>query len=271
MARLFARDPHTGEVRFGIFRGRRAIVKKTTFLLLLACVLALATASAASAQGPDQPARLFVNVNGGVQTGAHTLTQAGTFTLYDETGSFTGSGKIKSGPFFDVGAGVHVVGALSVGVTYSHFQKTTDAPFAVVAPHPLFYGQPRNAALNVTGLNHSENVFHVQAFYQLLSSGRYEASVFAGPSFYSVKQDSVTSVTATETAAPYTTVNLAAGFTSSKKSTVGVNAGMEITYRVSGPLAAGLLVRYSAATAKLASGDVKVGGPQVGVTLKYRF
>jgi hypothetical protein len=246
-------------------------VKKITNCLLLACALVLASTPLALAQGPDQPARAFVAVSGGFQMVSRSVTETGAFTLYDEPGSFTGARKISNGAIFDIGVGAHVTGSISVGVAYSRFTKPADVPFTVVAPHPLFFNQPRTATLNVTGLGHTEDAIHLQVFYQLLSSGRYEASVFAGPSFFMVKQDMVTSVTATETGSPFTAVNLNATFGTEKKNAIGANAGLGINYRLSGSLGAGFFVRYTMATAKMPSASVRAGGPQVGASLRYGF
>jgi len=249
---------------------------KKTNVVLLVCGLVLASVSVASAQGQDQPARGFVSLSGGFQLASQTFTESGSFTLYEEPGSFTGSRTVSSGPFFDIGGGVRVFGKLSVGVAYSRFAKSADGSFTVVTPHPLFFNQPRTGTLNVTDLGHTENAVHVQLFYQVFSRGRFDASVFGGPSVISVKEDSVKAVTATETGSPYTAVNLSASFESASKTAVGVNVGLDANYRVSGSLGAGFFFRYVTATASLPVSDgttrsVKAGGPQVGFGLRYRF
>jgi hypothetical protein len=244
---------------------------QTTRAIVLAIGLALAGASAVWAQSPDEPARIFVSVGGGYQTATRTVTTSGSFTLYDEPGSFGGSRSVGKGPFFDVGAGAHVFGQVSVGVAYSRYVKSSDVPFTVVAPHPLFFNQPRTVGMNVNDLGHTESAVHIQLFYQLFSSSRYDASVSVGPSFISVKEDSVESVTATETGSPYTAVNLSATFTSASKTAVGFNAGFDLNYRLTGGIGAGLFVRYTGASASLPWGKVKAGGPQVGAAVRYRF
>lgn len=243
-------------------------------VLLFACGLALASAPAAVAQTPDEPARVFVAVGGGYQSASHTIDNTGTFTLYDEPGSFDGTYKAGKGGFFDVTAGGHVFGQVSAGVTFSRYAKGYDVPFTVLVPHPLFYTQSRTVSMNVTNLNQKENWFHFSLYYQLFSSSAFDASVSAGPSLVSVKQDSVkkdSGITATETGSPYTAVTLTAAFETASKTAFGYNVGFNVNYHLTGSIGAGLFVRYTGATAKLSSGDVKAGGAQVGGALRYTF
>lgn len=244
---------------------------KKNHVVLLACGLALASAPAVLAQTPDEPARGYVSISGGFQTAARTITEAGGFTLYDEPGSFTGLRKTGNGAFFEFGGGAHVFDKVSAGIAVSIFSKSSNVPFTVTAPHPLFFDTPRTATLNATGLHHRETAVHLQAIYQLFSSSKYDASIVAGPSIFSVKRDQLADVTASETGTPFTTVNLSSSLNSASKTAVGGNVGLDVSYHLTGGIAAGFLVRYSGATAKLPSGKVKVGGPQVGFGLRYRF
>ncbi len=241
--------------------------------VVLACGLAISGASVVAAQTPNEPARVFVSVSGGFQPVTRTITEAGGFVLYDEPGSFTGSNKIDSGPFFDIGGGMQVFGKFSVGAAVSRFTKSSSVPYTVIVPHPMFYDTMRTGTLNANNMKHTETALHLQVFYQLLSTGKYDASVVAGPSIFFVKQDSVNgqSIAATETGSPYTAMTLSGTFNSQSKTAVGGHVGVDFTYHVTGGIGAGVFIRYTGATAKLASGNVTVGGPQVGVGLRYRF
>lgn len=244
---------------------------KKTNVLLLACAFALAIAPSVAAQTPDEPARVFVTAGGGYQTADHSVTNSGTFTLYDEPGSYTGTYSVGKGGFFDIGAGGHLFGQMSLGVTYSRYAKASSVPFTVTVPHPLFFNQPRTVSMNVNDLNHAENWFHFSLIYQVFSSSAFDASVSGGPSVVSVKQDSIKDVTATETGSPYTAVNLTATFQSASKTAFGYHVGFNVNYHVTGSIGAGLIVRYTGATAALPWGDVKAGGTQIGGALRYTF
>jgi hypothetical protein len=249
---------------------------KMTQGLLWAGALVLASGAGAAAQGTPPPARGFVGVGVGGQLAARTVPESGTFTLYDEPGSFTGTRPIDKGAFVDIGGGVRVVGKLSVGVAYTRLVGSADVPFTVVAPHPLFFNQPRTATLTVTGLGHTESAVHLQGIYQVFATGRYAASVFLGPSIVHVSQDAVPAITVTETGAPYTAVTLTATFASASKTAVGGHIGADFTYRVARGVGVGAFVRYTGATVRLPGPDgatqsVRAGGPQVGVGLRYSF
>lgn len=248
---------------------------KKTSAFLLACGFALVTGSIATAQQPDEPAPMFVSVSGGFQFASQTSTDAGSFPLYDETGTFTGERKTGNAPFFDIGGGMHITGKISGGVAISYSSKGTDASFTALVPHPLFAAQPRTVALNVNDLGHSELGIHLQAIYQVWRSGRIDASVFGGPSIIRATEDTIEDVTATETGAPYTAVALGATFGSASKTAVGINVGGDVNYRIAGGIGAGAFVRYVYGTTKMPGGDaerkVTLGGPQIGVGLRYRF
>lgn len=249
---------------------------KMTTAILLACGLALAGPSTASAQGPDQPARAFVSLSGGFQFASHTSTESGTFSLYDEPGSFSGPRKVGSAAFFDIAGGMHITGKISGGIAISRLGKSTDAEYTALVPHPAFVGELRTVALSVNDLGHTETGIHLQGIYQLFSSSRYDASVFAGPSIMMVKEDIVSGVTVTESGPPFTAVTLNTTFGSASKTVLGANLGLDLNYRISGGIGAGFFVRYTVASAKLAAGDgatrkVTLGGPQVGFGVRYRF
>ena len=249
---------------------------KMTNAMLLACGLALACASAVSAQTPDEPPRAFVSLGGGFQFAGSSSTDSGSFDLYDEVGSFSGPRKIGNTPFFDAAAGMHITGKISGGVAFSRFAKGSDVSFTALVPHPLFAGELRTIALGVNDLRHTETAIHLQGIYQLFTFSRYDISVFGGPSVILVKEDRVAAINATEGGTPFTAVKLDPKFASSSKTTLGGNVGLDANYRLTGEFGAGVFIRYTIASVKMpAAGDatrkVTVGGPQVGLAVRYRF
>src|SRR5512138_2813070 len=102
-----------------------------TKAVLLAGALVASASSAGLAQTPEQPARVFVSVSGGLQAVTRSSTVSGNFVLYDEPGSFTGTRKVKNGSFFDIGGGMHVTGKLSAGVAFTRLVKGANVPFVV--------------------------------------------------------------------------------------------------------------------------------------------
>jgi opacity protein-like surface antigen len=70
-------------------------------------------------------------------------------------------------------------------------------------------------------------------------------------------------------------VALDATFGSASKTAFGVNVGGDVNYRITGGIGAGAFFRYVYGKAKMPGGDttrdVTLGGPQIGVGLRYRF
>jgi hypothetical protein len=251
------------------------MIQKTTTMLLV-CGLLLAGASAVSAQVSDKTDRGFVTVAGGLQLSSRSVEESGTFTLYDEPGSFTGSRPINKGLFFEISGGVHVTGKFSVGAAFSRFAKPSDVEFTAKVPHPLFFDTPRTATLNVTSLGHTETAIHIQAIYMVMERNKLDVSVVGGPSLMTVSDDTVAAIAATETGSPYTALSLAATFGSASKRGVGVNAGVNANYNLTAAVAASVIVRYTYASMDMAgtggvSHTVKAGGPRIGIGLRYRF
>jgi hypothetical protein len=250
--------------------------------VLFACAVAIAGVSTLSAQTPQaapaspEPPRGFVSISAGGQLSGRTLSESGSFTLYDEAGSFTSSTDVSKGLVFDIGGGVAVWKQLSIGAAFSRFSKNTSGTVAATVPNPLYYDRPRSVTVPVSALVHAENAFHIQAIWQLIAREKCDLSIVGGPSIFSLKTDSVAGVTATEVGAPYTTVTVTPTTSSASKSAVGVNIGVDATYLVRPRIGIGMFLRYAGASVELpAAGggttSVKVGGPQIGIGLRYRF
>jgi hypothetical protein len=251
-----------------------------TMTILVVCGLALASAPAVSAQGSaqgsDKPERGFVSVAGGFQMAGSTTDESGAFSLYDESGSFTGSRKVGNGLFFEVGGGMHITGKFSVGAAVSRFAKTSTVVFIAKIPHPLFFDTPRTGALTVNDLGHTETAVHIQAIYRVIERDNYDVSVLGGPSLFSVSEDTIGEISATETGSPYTAMTLSATFGTASKRGIGANAGVNANYTLTRALSAGVIVRYTYASVNMpgtggVTHDVRAGGVQIGLGLRYRF
>ena len=104
----------------------------------------------------------------------------------------------------------------------------------------------------------------------------FEIAVFGGPTFFDIKQDLVTDVLFTNTY-PYDTATYTGTTTGRQsESTVGFNAGADVTFYFSSHVGVGVLARFSRATIDLPSQDggtvaVDTGGFQTGGGLRLRF
>ena len=81
-------------------------------------------------------------------------------------------------------------------------------------------------------------------------SEEIEIAVLVGPSFYSIKQDFIDTVTPVETAPPYNTVTHQLGFSesSSRSSAVAFTAALDGTYLLTPKFGIGAFFRYSGAS-----------------------
>jgi hypothetical protein len=99
-------------------------------------------------------------------------------------------------------------------------------------------------------------------------ANKLDVGVFGGPTIFFVKQDTITSLTVTE---PGPTVN--APLSEVKKTTVGINFGVDVQYLVANKIAVGGLARYAWGSADIdgATDNLTVGGFQIGAGIRYRF
>src|SRR5690348_9390837 len=113
---------------------------KAVFLALGLCACAT-PAAAQQMQWTDQG---FVSVNVGAQVGSHGLTTDNVFTLYEEDAHINSALSVKSGAFFDVGAGYKVWrNNVLASVTYLHTSSSSNVAILASIPDPLFFNQPR--------------------------------------------------------------------------------------------------------------------------------
>lgn len=235
----------------------------------LLCV-ALSAAAAPSAQAQmTWTDKAFVNVSGGAQGGSHTLTSDTTFDKYDEQGHVTSSQKIGGGGVVDVSAGYKVWKNLAVGLGYSHVGSKADAVIAASVPDPAVYDRPRAVTASAAGLKHAENAVHVMGTWMVPVTDKIDVGVSAGPSFFSVTQGIPGGVDVVE---PGPTVSNVVR-RESKKSAVGVNLGVDVTYLLTKRIGVGGLARYTRASADIdgASDSLAVGGFQIGGGVRVRF
>jgi len=254
-------------------------------LLLALTIVLLGLAGPAAAQErrpttpPPRPAptdRIFIAVDGTYQAGTKDFSDSESFASNAETATYSGTYNVKPGPAFNISGSGRVTRVFAVGIGVSRYTRET--PIAVTAsiPHPFFFNRPRSLSDTVNG-NREELAVHVQARALLpLNSRRMQAAVYAGPSFFSVKQDVITRVGFAE-AYPYDSITSAPGQMSNvSKSKVGFNAGADVAYFFTRQVGVGGTAQYAGTTIQEPSAggddvDMKVGGFQVGGGLRLRF
>jgi hypothetical protein len=256
--------PHASSANPTLRREETLTKTRAGFLALCLCAIAV-PAGAQQMQWTDKG---FISVNGGAQAGSHDLTSNQSFDLYSETATITTSQKVKSGGYFDLGFGYKIWENLLVGASYSHVGSKSDVAIAGSIPDPVFFDQPRSVTASVSGAKHSENVFHIDATWMMPVTDKIDVGFMAGPSIFSVKQDLVTALTVSE---PGPVVQ-APAFTSESKTSVGFNAGVDVTYLIGKRWGVGGLARFAWGSPTLPGGvKLTVGGFQIAGGFRMRF
>ena len=247
-----------------------------TRAMVLACGLSLTASQAALAQ-ENTLGRWFFDVNAAVQTPGRDLQENGTFPLYDEDITVSGTRKVGSGLVVDGGAGMHLSRRFAVGLSYSWFSASSDVTFTASVPHPLFADRPRSATGTVDNLNRTEHSVHLTAMWRFDLLEGVDLKVGGGPSFFYVSEEGLASATATESGPPWETVSV--GFTTATRSAngFGFNVGGDLTYMFTERLGAGALFRYTwgSVTLPMPGGEERdsngAGGIHLGGGLRLRF
>jgi len=244
-------------------------------ILVLACAAVIATATPVRAQSSSP--RGFVSINAGVQTSTISFDEPTTMQIYQETATFNTTYKINSGKAYDLGVGVRIAGPIGVGVGVSSFTKSDSASVTGSIPHPFFYKTPRTISGDTAGLERAEMNTHLDVMAFIPAGGRVTAAVFAGPTWFSVSQEVVTTVSFTESYPFDTAAFGTAATTKVKKTKVGYNAGVDVTVRLAKGVGIGALIRYSRTSVDLgvanASGNTTsdAGGLQASGGLRLIF
>jgi hypothetical protein len=223
----------------------------------------------ASAQTMQWTDKGYITFNVGVQVGSDTLDTSASFPLYEETATVSSTQKISGGAFFEIGGAYRVYGNnLLAGVSFTRTKSDADVAITASIPDPIVFDRPRAVSATQPDAEHSEDAIHLNAIYMIPVANKMDVGVFGGPTIFMVGQDTITSLTVTE---PGPTIN--APLTEVKKTTVGINFGVDLQYLVTTNVAVGGLARYAWGSAEIegAADKLKVGGFQLAVGARYRF
>lgn len=211
--------------------------------------------------------------NGGALLAPGTFGQAFTLTKNVESTPVSTDLALATGFAIDGGARVRVTRALSVGAVGFLVSSNASGSLEAKVPHPFYFDQRRAISGDLSRLTHLERGVHVELAYPLSIAKGREITVFGGPSIINAKQALITDVKYSDSY-PYDTATFTnADSTQVSKTVVGVNAGADITWRLSRSVRGGALVRYTFANLSLspASGntvDMHAGGLQVAGSLR---
>lgn len=238
--------------------------------LSVVCVAlaAVCTPSVTQAQMLEWKDRGFLNVSGGVKTGAKDVKTTLAYPLYDENATIETSRTVGDGFLWDVTGGIRVWKNLAIGASVAGRSANGDGTTTASIPHPIFYDQPRTVSGTVTGMKHSELWGSLLAVWVFPVTSQLEIMAMAGPTVVQVKHELPGAVTVTEASTPGVSVSLS----TVSKSVWGATAGLEGRYMFTSRFGLGAFARYSGAKVNLTSTTkLDVGGLQMGAGLRVRF
>ena len=248
----------------------------TVLGVVLLALFVPAAARAQSTSGMPAGGHIFFSVNGLGQAGdGEIVDQSGSLTVYGESATLSASqGVPLAAGVFDFGGGVRS-DRFGVGVAFTTSDSTSNGLAFASIPHPFLFNRPRTSSSSIDGLEHTERVVHVQAYYFVPIVEKAEISLFLGPSFYSVKQDYVTGLGGFSESSNFDTITVALDRATASDSQIGYNVGAEATYKFTPNVGAAVLLRFTRASAELDFGGqpvtMNVGDLQFGGGLRLRF
>ena len=249
----------------------------------------LAGAAPAHAQAPSGDARVFITLNGGLQTQTRGFSEDIAFpetggvyrevvsgAAAQEQASFESDYRFENPTLLDVSGGVRVAPYFALGVGMSRFMIEETAGVSAQVPHPIFFNRDRSISGASPPLTRRETAVHLQALVVVPVTRSFTVTGFGGPTLFEVEQQLVTDVNFTH-AYPYDTATFSSAVTSPQSAdTVGFNVGADVAFYFTGNVGVGWLTRYSRAMVEVpsASGetlDIEVGGLHTAVGLRLRF
>lgn len=244
----------------------------TRALLALGLTMAIVPDAQAQMTWND---KIFVNGSGGYQIGSRDIESNAAFEVYDEPASLTGLQSLESEFIFDVSAGYRIRRNLALGVGYANYNNEGNIAVTAQIPHPLIFGQFRTVQVQAAGAQHATNAINLMAVWMWPFTDKIDIAFSAGPSILIVKQDLVSAVNIVPEVGPSYTSPVIDRIivTEQRKTTVGVNFGVDWAYMVNRRYGVGVGARYVWGSAALDGLDdsLTVGGFQILFGLRLRF
>ena len=226
--------------------------------------------------------RGWVDVNvGSAQPAESVVTTVGTRTLFRETASFTNSYNQPRGSRFDFGGGYMFTSVIGLGMSFTGTANEELPDLGIRIPHPTHFDAHANdVGTGDAKLQRVETGINIQAMINATpTSDNLRVRVFAGPTFFRVKADTIDSVRYNQdfmTVLPIQVVDITGyQFSESEGTGWGVHAGADVSYFFSRTVGLGGAMSFSRGTVELADMagpfKVKAGGLQTGVGFRLRF
>lgn len=234
----------------------------------------LMTPSRAAAQASAWGDNGYFSFNGLYDVSSETNEISSRQDLYQEAAQLTTVQDVGKRPVYDVMAGGRIKGNLGMGFGVSYASAKDDASIRGSIPSPFYFNRPRSFD-GPTTLDRTDLLLHLDAMWLVPLSEAVQVTLFGGPTWFQVKQQTVTSIVIDDVF-PFDTIGLI-GVERERKtvSTWGFNAGADVSYFFSKSIGVQGLVRFSQGTATVSAtgvdSDITVGGLYAGVGLRIRY
>ena len=244
-------------------------------LLFLAAAVLLAAAPSAAQSDAAKRERVFIAINGAMQTAAPKLSDGFTYEVNAEPAQVDVDYAGKSAPLFDATFGLRLFRSGGVAVGFSRASTTGSAHVEADIPHPFFDDRDRHVTGDAEDLRRSETAVHAQ-FYIVNERGRMKTRLMGGATYFRVEQDIVTAVNVDETF-PFDTATFASADTTRADGTAfGFNVGADVSWMLNRRFGLGALVRYTRGSVDLNAGEgrtvsLDAGGLQAGGGIRFTF
>jgi hypothetical protein len=226
----------------------------------------------------DEP-RFMLSLNGAFEPGDEEFTDDGPFTLYDEAGRITVTGRSSTGALLDMGVAARVTGRFTLGLSGHRGASADEATVTGQAPHPIFVNRPRSFSVTVPETKRIEQALHFSAGALVQLTEKLDVHIYGGPSQFRFSQQVVGDVVVAETGGAFTSVNVTPTIVARKRNVWGGHIAADFSYPVAqignGDFRLGAFMRYAQASSeflvKSNTVSTKVGGVQMGVGVRVRF
>jgi hypothetical protein len=201
-----------------------------------------------------------------------------TFTEYAEQTTIRTSYEAGTGIGPDVALQVSLYRGIGVLVGYSYVSRDLAGQVDVSRPHPLYLNRPRSASSGISGYGLTEGAVYLDLAYAS-TSGHLDWALFAGMTLFQVEAELLQRPTYDDVY-PYDELEITSTPPAKAKDTpTGFDVGGRLDYRFGAArrFGAGVLVRYSTASAKLQATPeatevtFDAGGLSVGAGVRVYF
>lgn len=244
-----------------------------------AVVVAMLAFGPGAAFAQTEEPRFMLSLNGAFEPGDEEFTDDGQFSLYEEAGRLTVSGRSSTGALLDAGVAARIVGRFTLGVGGHRGASADEATVTGQAPHPIFFNRPRSFSVTVPETKRIEQALHFSAGVLVALGEKLDVHIYGGPSQFRFSQQVVGDVVIAEANSAFTSVNATPTIVARKRNVWGGHIAADLSYPVAqignGSFRLGAFVRYAQASSEFQvlnnTVSTKVGGVQMGGGLRVRF